>query len=90
MNTKEEILQRCTAKKYDMSPNATNSFTEDLLSAMQEFAKIDAIAFAEWKDKNFKLTIGGFIHVMGTLIYPSIYNNEQLYSLYQQSKINQP
>ncbi len=48
MSSKIEILQKHTNKKYDISPNATTSYTDDLLAAMDEYAKQQSVAFNKW------------------------------------------
>jgi len=37
--SKEEILMEHTKKKYDMSPNSTDSVAPDVYAAMEEYAK---------------------------------------------------
>lgn len=79
MKTKEEILNN---QKYGFNRGQR----ESALQAMDEYTTQQSIAFCEWKDKNFRHSIGGFVHVMGDLLYKGIFSTSQLYTLFQSIK----
>ena len=84
-NNKEEILE-----KRDITKLGTkDDFYNDILNAMEEYAKNVAIEFAEWKELNFhEFDLGIYI----SFIEPNPnrprkkYNLDDLYSLWEQTK----
>lgn len=79
MKTKEQIWQ-------EQENNPDLSFSESALIAMEEYGTQQVLAFSEWKDKNFKHSIGGFVHVMGDLLYKGVFDNAGLYKLFIEIK----
>ena len=57
-------------------------FNTDRIEGIKELMEDNAIAFAEWKHRNFKVSIGGFVHVMGDLLYRGAYDTKGIYELY--------
>ncbi len=89
--SKEDVFNKIFANKHI---NDTEIDLEELNGCMDEWAKIEAIAFAEWKDKNYisPHRDGNFIHkdIFFTKEHfrnETFYTIEQLYTLFkEQSK----
>ena len=87
--SKEETLSKITGEEGIYLTHGMIRGS-DALEAMQEHSKQEAIAFTEWKDKNYisPHRDGNFIHV--NIFFTkehfsdeTFYTTEQLYSLYQ-------
>ncbi len=90
MNSKEEVLLKFYTR--EMSEPYGHVPTDVIYKAMDEYAKQECIAFAQWIDENCSTSFNtNDKYILNDWVEKKIeFTREQLYELYNQSKNNTP